>query len=44
VLTYIAEKEGYLFVYLTNEEPTAKDIYFDGPEGHPYPYHHRPNR
>jgi RHS repeat-associated protein len=28
-LTFTAEKEGYLFVYLSNEEPTAVEAYFD---------------
>ncbi|MGB3180497.1 MAG: RHS repeat-associated core domain-containing protein, partial [Cyclobacteriaceae bacterium] len=28
-LDFIPEKEGYLFVYVSNEEPVARDIYFD---------------
>ncbi|MGB5978003.1 MAG: M91 family zinc metallopeptidase, partial [Cyclobacteriaceae bacterium] len=28
-LDFIPEKEGYLYVYVSNEEPVARDIYFD---------------
>jgi RHS repeat-associated protein len=28
-LDFIPEKEGYLFVYVSNEEPVARDVYFD---------------
>jgi RHS repeat-associated protein len=28
-LDFIPEKEGYLFVYVSNEEPIARDVYFD---------------
>jgi RHS repeat-associated protein len=28
-LQFIPEKEGYLFVYVSNEEPVARDVYFD---------------
>ncbi|MGB5927962.1 MAG: RHS repeat-associated core domain-containing protein, partial [Cyclobacteriaceae bacterium] len=28
-LDFIPEKEGYLFVYVSNEEPVGRDVYFD---------------
>ncbi|MGB3180482.1 MAG: RHS repeat-associated core domain-containing protein [Cyclobacteriaceae bacterium] len=29
MLDFIPDKEGYLFVYVSNEEPVARDVYFD---------------